>query len=213
MKIRQRRCGAPKTAAGRQNHSASYRISARSPRTRSSPREVRAGTFSTTTCRGPTSRMILANSDQSPERAPSMPAPFPAVLMSWHGNPPQMMSTCSRQFGQPLVKEPACAVAASPGPPNKSELTGCGSSTRGHPAFSRTPCTSLTSSYLRASGQCLASTFRQYSSCSTCHTTSCPARSRPSSSPPIPENKLPTVTALPVSRARTRGRPRGPRRT
>ena len=39
--------------------------------------------------------MSRANSDHSPLRSPPMPAPRPATLMSWQGNPPQMRSTPS----------------------------------------------------------------------------------------------------------------------
>lgn len=47
--------------------------------------------------------MILANSDHNPLLSPSIPAPFPAQDMSWHGKPPQMMSiflstACRQRF-------------------------------------------------------------------------------------------------------------------
>src|SRR5690606_31894658 len=78
-------------------HLALYPSAARSARTTPSPLEVSIGEFSTQTKRGRTSRMILLNSLQRPERDPVIPAPFPAALMSWHGNPPHTTSTSPRQ--------------------------------------------------------------------------------------------------------------------
>lgn len=78
--------------AGRQFHSASCPISAKSPRTLPIPRESSAATFSRIAKRGRTRRMDRTNSRQSPERSPCNPAPKPARLISWHGNPPQMTS-------------------------------------------------------------------------------------------------------------------------
>lgn len=40
--------------------------------------------------------MIRAISRHIPLRSPSIPAPFPAALMSWHGNPPDTTSTIPR---------------------------------------------------------------------------------------------------------------------
>ncbi len=79
--------------AGMQCHSASYPISAKSPRTLSSPLPSNAETFYRITYRGRSSPVRRAISDQRPERSPSMPAPFPATLMSWQGNPPVITST------------------------------------------------------------------------------------------------------------------------
>ena len=68
-----------------------------SPSTRlnQSPRSPlsRFVTFSKIAYRGRSSLIRRAHSDQSPLRSPSIPAPFPATLMSWHGKPPVMTST------------------------------------------------------------------------------------------------------------------------
>ena len=56
------------------------------------PRKVIAGEFSTKTNFGLISQMILNISLHNPEFSPLIPAPFPAIETSWHGNPPQMMS-------------------------------------------------------------------------------------------------------------------------
>ena len=96
MKTRRRSVGSPNLNAGSTSHSASNPHSARSPRTTPIPRLSNAATFSTTTNRGRSSRMIRAYSFQSPLRSPSMPTRFPASLMSWHGKPPQRTSTRSR---------------------------------------------------------------------------------------------------------------------
>lgn len=100
MKTRSRICGAPTAAAGMQCHSASYPNEASVPRTASSPRTSNAETFSTTTYRGRRSRTMRANSNQRPDLSPASPAPLPAKLMSWHGNPPAMTSTL--QSSSPL---------------------------------------------------------------------------------------------------------------
>ena len=42
------------------------------------------------------SAMRRWNSHQRPLRAPASPAPFPATLMSWQGNPPDTTSTMPR---------------------------------------------------------------------------------------------------------------------
>jgi hypothetical protein len=81
-------------------HRASNPISAKSPRTLPSPREVSIGEFSTNAKRGRTSRMTRAISTQRPDRSPSIPAPFPAALMSWQGKPPETTSTRPRH-GRP----------------------------------------------------------------------------------------------------------------
>jgi len=57
------------------------------------PRPSRAATFSTSTYRGRISPMSRANSDHRPDCSPSMPAPFPATLISVQGKPPHMTST------------------------------------------------------------------------------------------------------------------------
>lgn len=77
-------------------HRACIPIPAKSASTRSSPLVVSIGEFSTTTSMGLTSRMIRAISTQSPLRSPSIPAPAPHWLMSWHGNPPVMTCTWPR---------------------------------------------------------------------------------------------------------------------
>jgi len=78
----------------------SYPSEARSPRTRASPLPTSIGEFSTKTNRGRTSPTIRAMWLHMPDRSPSMPAPFPAALMSWHsyGNPPQMASSLDTPF-------------------------------------------------------------------------------------------------------------------
>lgn len=85
--------GAPTCRPESTPHRASNPIAARSPRTRSNPRTRRAGEFSTNTNRGRTSSTTRAISRQSPLRSPSSPLPFPAVLKSWQGNPPDTTST------------------------------------------------------------------------------------------------------------------------
>lgn len=101
IQIRSRLCGAPTSQAPSTPHLASYPIAAKSPRTRPSPREVSIGEFSTKTKRGRTSQMTRAISTHIPERSPSIPAPFPALLMSrqgHYGNPPQMASSSDTPF-------------------------------------------------------------------------------------------------------------------
>ena len=93
-------CGAPTSSAPSTSHSASYPISARSPRTLASPRPTSKGEFSRNANSGRTSLIIRCISRQRPERAPSMPAPFPAAEMSWHGKPPDTTSTRPRH-GRP----------------------------------------------------------------------------------------------------------------
>lgn len=91
---------APTSSAPSTSHSASYPISARSPRTLASPLPTSKGEFSRNANFGRTSLIIRCISRQSPERAPSMPAPFPAAEMSWHGKPPDTTSTRPRH-GRP----------------------------------------------------------------------------------------------------------------
>lgn len=55
--------------------------------------DSRPGTFSMTTQDGSNSSIILANSNQSPDRSPASPRRFPAMERSWQGNPPQIRST------------------------------------------------------------------------------------------------------------------------
>ena len=69
-------------------HSASYPASARLPSTASIPRIVSAPTFSAMTYLGRIPRITLSISNQRPLRLPLIPAPLPAVLISWQGNPP-----------------------------------------------------------------------------------------------------------------------------
>lgn len=100
IQMRFRTCGAPTSSAPSTSHSASYPISARSPRTLASPLPTSRGEFSRNANFGRTSLIIRCISRQSPERAPSMPAPFPAAEMSWHGKPPDTTSTRPRH-GRP----------------------------------------------------------------------------------------------------------------
>src|SRR5580693_4258453 len=76
-----------------QSHHAPYPSAAKSPRTVPMPRTRRALTFSTMTMSGRSSPTSRAYSRQRPLRSPARPPPFPARLMSWQGNPPQMTST------------------------------------------------------------------------------------------------------------------------
>lgn len=92
MNTRRRTCGAPMEHADTIDHSASYPILAKSPRTVPIPRSSSAATFSTTTYLGRSSPMRREKDDHRPDRSPPIPAPAPAWLMSWHGNPPQMTS-------------------------------------------------------------------------------------------------------------------------
>lgn len=73
-----RSCGAAQLPLPITHHRASYRTEARLPRTRASPPRTSIGEFSTKTKRGRTSHTIRNISRQSPERAPSIPAPLPA---------------------------------------------------------------------------------------------------------------------------------------
>lgn len=88
-------CPAPKAPAGTHCHAASYPLSAKSPRTRSSPRIVTSATFSTIVNRGRKTRMTRCISTQSPlpSSLPTIPALKPSDEMSTHGNPPQIKST------------------------------------------------------------------------------------------------------------------------
>ena len=95
--ILSRLCGAPTSLAPSTPHLASYPIEAKSPRTTSSPRTVSIGEFSTNANLGRTSQMMRANSFQSPDLSPVIPAPAPADDMSWQGNPPETTSTIPRQ--------------------------------------------------------------------------------------------------------------------
>ena len=92
IKRRSRLCHAPTLAALTISHSEAYPHSARLQSTSDSPREVSAGTFSATTILGKAKPMSRCISHQRPERSPANPAPFPAMLISWQGNPPQMTS-------------------------------------------------------------------------------------------------------------------------
>jgi hypothetical protein len=77
-------------------------------------------------------------------------------------------------------------------------------------AFRPESCATVSATRARTSGwhgtpgQCRARTRRQYSSCSHCHTTRIPARSRPRSNPPIPLKSDPTFTAPRLRRPRKR---------
>ena len=84
---------APMSPAPSTPHRASNPIEAKSPRTAPSPLEVSIGEFSTNAYWGRTSWMMRAISRHIPLRFPSIPAPFPAELMSWHGKPPDTTST------------------------------------------------------------------------------------------------------------------------
>src|SRR5688572_2564396 len=90
-------CGAPTAHAESIPHSASYPALAKSlrmvPKNRPSSLESSPGTFSTTTHLGLTSQTSRCISDQRVLRSPLSPWRFPEQETSWHGNPPQIMST------------------------------------------------------------------------------------------------------------------------
>ena len=92
IQIRSLRCGAPTSAADTIVHRASYPSALSSKRTRSSPRTARAGTFSRKTYLGRHSRTSRKTSNTRPLHPPAKPAPLPATLISWQGNPPLIMS-------------------------------------------------------------------------------------------------------------------------
>lgn len=94
--IRSRRWSKPAQCAPSTPHCASNPSAAKSPRIVPSPRVVRAGLFSTNANRGCTSPRIRLYSLHNPLRSPSSPSPVPAVLMSWHGKPPETTSTTPR---------------------------------------------------------------------------------------------------------------------
>ena len=117
---------------------------------------------------GRTSPMILAISLQSPLASPSIPAPFPAQLMSWHsyGNPPHMASSDDTSFQ-------ALNAAAHSGLSDRSVVTSSQTGKTG-----RTP------------SSCLCSkTLRGYSSISTAQTGVCPSRMSARIPPPAPANR------------------------
>ena len=89
-------CVEPKEHADIRSHSASNPTEAKSPSSCPIPRTSKAAEFSTMTYFGLSSRMMRKYSLQSPDRSPSNPEPFPAKLMSWHGNPPQITSGRSK---------------------------------------------------------------------------------------------------------------------
>lgn len=90
-KRRQRRCGAPKAAAGIPVHHASNPRSARSARTADRPVRRRPGTFSMRTNDGTVASMTAAAAGHS-HRSSLVPSLRPAALCGWQGIPPQMRS-------------------------------------------------------------------------------------------------------------------------
>ena len=72
------------------------------PKSRPPLVEKAPGTFSQMNQRGRISRSSRAKSRASPERAPSMPALFPATLKSWQGVPPTRRSTDPR-YSSPFI--------------------------------------------------------------------------------------------------------------
>jgi len=106
---RQRRCGAPTSAAPRRIHSASYRRSARVRRTRSRPRVRMLGEFSRKTHAGRRKPAMRATSKNRLLRSPSRPAPLPAQLISWQGKPACRQSTRpSHGRGSKARMSPSC---------------------------------------------------------------------------------------------------------
>ena len=99
MKIRLRRCGTPKYRASRHRHPTPYPQATTSLRSRwkSSPllEERRPGTFSSTSHRGLRYSATRRNSKARTDRSPLNPFRLPAMLKSWHGNPPIITSTGS----------------------------------------------------------------------------------------------------------------------
>lgn len=124
-----------------------------------------------------------------------MPALYPALLISWQGNPPQMTST---PHSLTVTSRHTSGVNGPIG--NWCQLY-ANSTDRGGKV--------LTSSCRLTLGQCFASTFWQYGSISTCHLHVMPARSNPRSKPPIPANKLPNVIASSFQGGTVAGEGRG----
>src|SRR5699024_3700853 len=64
-------------------------------------------TLAIDTCSGFSASIAVALYDQSPERVPgASPAPLPTVEMSWHGKPPQRMSTGGTAFQSMVEMSP-----------------------------------------------------------------------------------------------------------
>ena len=103
MKTRRRRWGTPKNCESRTRHwmslyPASAKLVRTTPKSRPLLLDKSPGTFSK---RRVFALMCVAKesaSKKSPVLAPASPALFPATLTSWHGNPPQTMSTFPMRF-------------------------------------------------------------------------------------------------------------------
>ena len=113
--------------------SAMRQVSSRTARKSSPPAEEKApGTFSHTMNRGTIppglagsfplflsssacliSFMMRICSMNSPERSPDSPARFPAILRSWHGEPPAMMSAGGSSAPFSLVISPTCTMSGN----------------------------------------------------------------------------------------------------
>lgn len=98
-KIRSRRCGAPTSRAEMPSAAVRYPRSCRLRRTAHSHLAFPDATFSTIATVGRNAATARQYSHQRPERAPSRPAPLPALLTSWQGKPPARTSTGGRTRG------------------------------------------------------------------------------------------------------------------
>ena len=103
-------CGAPTARAGMQCHSASCPISAKAPNTSGAPRTSIPATFSSRILGCPTMRTARRIYQNSPERSPASPAPFPANDMSWHGKPAVTRPTGPRAEKSAVVTSSYCGT-------------------------------------------------------------------------------------------------------
>ena len=94
-----------------------------------------SGEFSAKTKRGRISPMSRAYSFHKPERSPAIPAPLPAALMSWQGNPPQRMSTVPLQ-GRPSRVQTSSQIGNSGKIPSRCRAS---STSRGYRSISHAP--------------------------------------------------------------------------
>ncbi len=169
MNNRARLCGAPTEAAGTTRQTASYPIPAKSPATRPAARTTGSAdpmpntssarpterspdackapsTFSQTTRPGLISSTASSIDSHRADRVPSLiPARRPAVLKSWHGEPPQMTSTGSTWVQSTFVMSPRFGT---PGHLTSASRHGPGSTSHTHetdvspPSAMRTPSSS-----------------------------------------------------------------------
>lgn len=109
---RRRWWGAPHCAADIIPHSTQYPRVVRDPTTSDPPMATMFGTFSNIAIRGRSSLMIRHISHHKPDRVSSLIIPrcLPAVLISWHGNPPHITSTGCKLCA-PTSRTSLCIVA------------------------------------------------------------------------------------------------------